>query len=211
MSLVVAVQDVAKITVRTQLDAQAGENLLFLHVTAIGGTPTYQTIANGMFTLIGAALPALMTDAAGLEFCLAQRLYPLPIGASTRSTNPRVGGTAGTQPLPKQVAGLIWKKGDFAGRHNQGRFYVPFPDEADSDPDGVPNAAYLVRLDALAALMANPITFVSGMDSVTGNFVLVSKVRPVNPALVVPITAQGSRPLWATQRSRGDFSSSNPL
>jgi hypothetical protein len=117
-------------------------------------------------------------------------------------------GTFNDDNLPKQVCGLISKRGDVPGKHGRGRIYMPFPMEVDSAPDGRPTPGYIAANAAWAALGL----VVSTRSFAAGSVVWIPVIyRRSNPALSSYILSSHASEFWATQRKRGDYGRPNAI
>lgn len=118
-------------------------------------------------------------------------------------------GTAGAGALPQQVSGIVKTNTTRSGNAFRGRFYVPFPYAASIDADFTPLAAYVTKINNLAA------NWVTGMNvtptATVYQFIPViwhlkaNKKGTTAANTFDPITGFLSEKAWATQRRRGDF------
>src|SRR5215831_870430 len=118
-----------------------------------------------------------------------------------RNASQGVGTTTNLQALPKQTCGIITKLTDFGGPEGRGRLYVPFP-YVDGTIDAVgPSNGQQVSMNAVAAVVAQPITVGSVGFEVQSQPVLINRKTLQRTNII------GSRTgtLWATQRRRGDY------
>lgn len=116
-----------------------------------------------------------------------------------------LGTGSASDPLPMQVCGHISKYTLIGGRGFRGRFYVPFPGEADNDASHLPIAAYIVKLNALAAALVDTPTIVGA----TGSTPLQPVIYHRGSGNSDDITDCRSRAYWTTQRRRGQIGQQN--
>jgi hypothetical protein len=154
----------------------------------------------------GATCRAVIYNGAQFYARGLRKIRPVPLTLETFSFLEAGAGTAGTDPMPSQVAGVISRKSGFAGRRYRGRVYVPFPSEQDNDAFGRPTANYQSRLAAFAQLLPGITTINVGGGQIQLQGTVVS--RKFN--LDTPILTTVARQFWGTQRRRGDFGRTNP-
>jgi hypothetical protein len=119
------------------------------------------------------------------------------------------GGVVG-EPLPKQICGIITRRGNYAGRRHQGRLYVPFPSEASSDPpSGRPTIAYLAALGSYADDCWTVVVVANGGNScnLVPRYRFTTGTPPVEYSF--NYVSAIARDYWGTQRRRGDFGPKN--
>lgn len=130
MAITVQADDIVECLVNLRIEEQVCINTFHYQVLSVTGAPTINLGAVltefvlATFDGLSPAYPGVLTLDISAIFCTAQRINP------TRSArlfmvpvNP-----AGTQPnphLPSGASVVIRRQGDVAGRHNQGRIYVP--------------------------------------------------------------------------------------
>lgn len=182
---------------------QLGLNVLHYRVTALAGpAPSESSCAITLETQFASSMIALLSGQASFMGVNIQQILPI-LGLPVKSTLLANSGSGGTPVLPKQVCGLITKRTDFGGRHNRGRFYVPFPSEADNFSQGVPEAAYVTLLGALGIKIASGVS-IGGSTTFTP--IVFQKANPAASNIITGYT-QGIR--WANQHRRGDFGALN--
>jgi hypothetical protein len=200
-----AVNDIWEVRVVTQQVNQIALNVLHYQVTAqVGADQSPLAVATRMNTWVRNEYIAMMTNTASYQGIYAQKIRPLPASAPASFTN-SAPGSAGSQALPSQTCGLISIRGALAGRHNSGRTYIPFPDEADSINPNVPTAGYLTNAAVLMGVLAGPVTVTTGATNATLAQVIYNRTT----GTAVLVTEGRVRPGWATQRRRGFFGASN--
>jgi hypothetical protein len=201
------VDDVLQIKPNCRLTNQLGLNILHYRVaTVVGAEPTYQETADAISTTFAPAYKALLTSQASYQGLGVQRVRPGPLSLEAFSTNGFGPGGGGGDPLPSQVAGILTKQTNLAGRKFRGRVYVPFPSEQENTGAGVPNLAYVTNLIILAAILVATQT----VTGVAGTFTLQPVIfHRVGVPAVTLITAVRPNPVWATQRRRGAYGSLN--
>lgn len=206
MAINITTLDVLQARVYATLGGQTAINVLHFECVLHGGLGgTLQQCASAFDALISTSFKALLSSSASYRGVGMKRLRP---GAPTVEEYAVLGSGAGTvtgDVLPKQCCGLIAKRTDFAGPSARGRFYMPFPGEADNDADSTPSSTYMTRLASLAANLILGFNAGLGADMSTLDLVLSRNV----PLSTTPITSMLTREKWATQRSRGDFGRPN--
>lgn len=204
-----AVDDIIRVTYLTRLASQQGLNIRFYKVTAFAGASlTFQEAADSLSAQVNASIRNLMTNSAGYEGLMLQRVAPAMLESPVRSTANIGVGTAGTQPLPGNTAGIFTLTTGFIGRANRGRTYVPFPDSADLttlNGNPCPTVGYMTRLGVYAAFHAALQVLTNGANGVT--------IRPVlyggTPPTTIEITGATARQKWATIHRRGSYGQPN--
>jgi len=204
-----AVGDKIQLLSRCQMFGQAGIWARQYRVTAVVDVDWDKTkLANAFFIAIKAATKALMTADGSFVYVAAKKIGVTPPDPEFRSTEAAEAGTAGGDPLPTQVSGIITIQTAFAGRKYRGRMYVPFPSEGMNDVTGKPSAAYLVLLANLANVMlADPVTLTDGGNSIDLEPILWH--RATNTFDVVTSARMNQK--WATQKRRGIYGRPNPV
>jgi len=185
------------------MDGQLGLMIKHAKVTEASPSPKSDfawSAALGAY--YNAAVTALLCDRA-LFYGVGVQLL-LPLTAEAKAFTFPTNGTAGDEPMPKQISGLITLRSDFPGRTGRGRAYVPFPSMDDQNTvTNKPSAGYVSRLDSLAALLVAEQTITVG-----GELNKFQLTDVPGPNLMVQ---SASRTQWATQRRRGDFGSPNAV
>lgn len=170
--------------------------------------------------LYGAKMRLLMPPEATYSGCGVQRVDPPQQSISTYGNIGTGVGSLGDTMGVKQVAGLIRKNTNLAGRGGHGRWYMPFIPSAQSVGTGQPSAGYLAALASLSVVMQNgfTITGLGGTATISPcliRFARAAKVGPPpKPAVAfryTPITTCKEQPYFATQRRRGDYGRPNVL
>lgn len=203
--MAMAVDQVHMLTIWTQSGDQGGLMTRHYRVSSITGVgATEQEVVDAMSSFWDAFIKPMLTNTATYDGCTLQKVKPLPKGNRYVSFNDAGAGTAGTDPLPRQVSGVISLRTALAGREFRGRVYMPFPDESDSDADN-PSVGYQVALAALAAELDNNRVIIGAGGSTTLVPVIYSrKLDQVND-----IVQAIARSTWGTQRRRGSFGQPN--
>jgi len=189
---------------------QVGINTFLYSISQVIGVISDQLCIDTVSTQLGPHLKACLSEKAeyrGAEGQLEtvlnkyQRVYSI--------MQQGMGGVIG-DPLPKQVSGIITRRGEFAGRHHHGRVYVPFPSEASNDPDlGRPNLGYAALIGTYAGDMYTAVTPSIGAAScVLTPYYRFATGNPPN-TFSFPYVSSIARDYWATQRRRGDFGPKN--
>lgn len=200
MAFQLEVNDLVEVKLYAFSQGQYSINTLHYRVTAEVGTGAFDAdAAQEIGTNFGDALREVMSNNASYLGCSAQILLP------TRRPRVLFEGNAGAgsvddEILPRQVAGLIRKKSNFASRSGRGRMYVPFPAEQSNTALGFPSPAYLVNLNILAGLLDDPQVAGGGGNTATLSPIIFNRTTNVG----TPITGFESATTWATCRRRSD-------
>lgn len=185
---------------------QAAVNTFHYKVTATAGVPpTDQAIVDHFHTLGSNNYPNALVQTAKYKGATLQRLSPPPLGPVILSSFGPVDGLRVGDPLPGQVSGIVWCRGDQSSRHHRGRAYIPFPSEDSNDAFNVPDAQYQNTLLLLAQNLYGTVVVGVGGDTVTLDPYIFSRTL----AATFLIVSKGTRPKWATQRRRGAFGARN--
>ena len=137
------------------------------------------------------------------------RKYITPPASQTVPAATPLAGTAGTTPIPTQVAGMVSFYCEDGGRKGRGRSYIPFPDQASNvAATDTPITAYVNNLDLFAAAVLGPNEISSGPNTLTLNGGLFDQYSPSIPVFR-PFVTWISRRRWATQRKRGNYGRAN--
>jgi len=201
--------NVLEVTYHAYSGGQAGLMVWHFNILSAPATPIDEAgLANQMYFDVRPGYQALLHASTSLRGVAWRKIFPAPVSASFNSTDPAVNGVGLGDLLPKQTAGLLSKRTSAIGRHGRGRAYVPFPSEGDNSVLGVPSAPYITLLTNLAIVFSGVRSYTIPAPNggvVAGNFGLFDKTAFSFSTLnqLVP------RPIWATQRRRGDFGASN--
>jgi len=201
-----ALNDITRVLIRTALFSQLGLIVRHYRHSAIDGTgTTHQAIADALQFSLSATLLPLLTSQASFLGVTAQKIEPLPASIPFASSSPPLPGTGGPNTLPGQVSAIITLRSNNAGRRNRGRSYVPFPSE-ERNTDGKPTATYVADLTQLgtALIMARVIGPTLANETLTP----IIYRRNFTPR-TIDIQSFVARPVWATQRRRGDYGQAN--
>jgi len=164
-----------------------------------------ELFADTLSTKIAPRYIALIPTTAKYNGVGARKINPLPITLEYLTAQGAGPGTVVGEALPGQIAGLISRRTNVAGKSARGRLYVPWPTEGDNTPDGLPSAQYGNRVALLSDDLLAPVTIVGGADQQTFYPTVWSrKLRQGNVVtkMVLPLR-------WATQRRRGSFGAPN--
>jgi len=205
--------DILEARIICRLNNQIAVNVLHGEVTTVSGTGCSELqMARGFADHFRTAYAALMTGTAEYRGAGTKKILPTPATLEVLSA-PTAGsafGTAGGDPLPLQVSGLVGFTTPLPGRHGRGRTYVPFPSEADNGASGHPSstgpANYVARLNDLANLM---LAVVIGSGGAGNSIEVTLGVLDRTAGTISFNTAAAGRGGWATQRRRGDFGAGN--
>lgn len=189
-----------------QAGVQAGINVRHYKIVAIGNPANeVDDLAVVLDNALAGLYKNLLSVNASWIGVNIQRVYPLPptvaVGANANAGPGLVVGDI----LPGQTAGLISLRTAFAGRSFRGRAYIPFPSESDSQPSGVPSAAYMTSLAAIADILVQDQEFGDPANPATARPVIWSRKDTVPNDITGAVTRNG----WATQRRRGFFGRAN--
>jgi hypothetical protein len=200
MAWQVTLNDLLEVKVYCFSEGQYSINTLHYAVSGVVGVALFDS---------NLVIPLEASMSAEIKACLsAQAEY---LGMSLQIVNPTrrpmvvanvgagAGGVAG-DVLPRQVAGLIRKRTSVASRHGRGRMYVPFPGEASNDTDGFPVAAYTAALNALGAIVDDPLAVTIGADTTTITPIILNRVALTGISITDCVAAS----TWATVRRRSD-------
>jgi len=200
-----AVNDVVQIRFITKLDDQISINVVNFKVTAEAtGGATMQEIANLMSSRGQSIYPDVMTASGEYRGAQAQKVFPLPKGATFSSSDPAA-GTRSTEPLPPQTCGVISLKTALAGRHFRGRIYLPFPAENDNGVTHIPSVTYLANANTLMTSIFVTTVVVGAAGSTTMKPVIFNRAT----GGTTDVTSGRVREGWGTQRRRSYFGQHN--
>lgn len=209
-SVMILQLQILKFEVRTFCRGQLGLNVYWYQVEA-GSPPedAYQALDQWIQDR-GSDYAALLTDQA-LMVDGTLRVYDStvrnrPLTPTLFSAKQNVQGTAGAEPCPTQVCGLITRRVNTIGKDNRGRLYIPFPDLAFVSNMEPPTAAYIAKLDTLRA---NALPLNAPYSSFGGNSWDPGLYHSKNTFLFSPLIDTASQKKWATHRSRGDYGTPN--
>jgi len=202
--------DILRWEVLCSMGQQLSINTFMHKITTVVGTPEVGDFFATALTEIGAKIKALLSDRATYRGMRGYITSPTGLSFYPEfSINGQGVGGYVSEPLPKQICGLITRRTTWRGRDEQGRIYVPFPAESANDPvEGRPNSTYLTALSALGLAITTPLNVTDGVNSciaLPGKFVL-DEAAPFN---FHEYKAYIPRGYWATQRRRGDYGPPN--
>jgi len=187
---------------------QAGLNIRHYRVSnSQGAGVTDQEVVDALDLLYEFDYKASLSSAATYRGVSVQKFLPAPpLQAVFSTVSAGIGGLVG-DPLPKQVAGLVTLRTQFAGRKFRGRMYIPFPSESVNEVDTQPSAAYIASIAAIGTNMIAQQSIGLAPDTADVTPVLFHRLGGTTDDL----TSRVASPLWATQRRRGDFGRKNIL
>lgn len=204
-----AVGDVIQVINVTRTTDQIGLNVFHYKVSVTPGTISLGTMVTALEAFgFGTAVRDLLSASAEYRGILSRRIFPTLSLQFGSTTDQGVGAVAGDL-LPRQVSGLIKKLPAVAGKGKSGRFYIPFPGEADNAAASVPTAGYVTRLDTLRGMLINSLTGATWAADPCIVHRATKAPAPVTPFATWGITAMTSATLWATQRRRGSYGRTN--
>jgi hypothetical protein len=206
--ITLAVGDVLEAAIVCSQGNQLGIMVRHYRVGAIFGTSaTDQDFASDLATRVSPEVRALLSSSASFLGVRVTKLFPLPRSLSVTSSNGAGLGLVTGEPLPKQVAGVITLRTNFAGRGFRGRAYVPFAGEDSNGPTSQPVPAYIANLALLAIELLASVGTGIGANTATLDPVLWKR----KTASTVPLTSSRSNTRWGTQRRRGDYGQPNVI
>lgn len=197
-----------------QLIARHGDqiamNTFLYSIGTVIGTISDQQCIDAVSVQIGPHLKACMSAEAEYRGAVGQLETGLNIYQRVYSIMQQGAGGVAGEPLPRQIAGLITRRGEFAGRHHQGRIYVPFPSESSNDPTlGRPSIGYAALIGTYAGDMYTTVTpALGGSSAILTPYYRYQTGTPPN-TFAFPYVSSQARDYWATQRRRGDFGAKN--
>lgn len=170
--------------------------------------PTLGEIVAALDQVFAPLYIALLSSEAIYRGSMIRKVFPLaPSAPAADNTRTAPGGVVGTL-LPRQTSGVISKQTLVAGAAFRGRCYTAFGAQTSSQSNGIPTAAYVTSLTALANAIAGTRHVIS-----LGTCDLVPCLMHRPPRHVLGDTTDISRclakALWGTQRRRGSFGRPN--
>lgn len=207
---VIGIGNILHVQVLTLLQSQLGVNTYDFVASDVTNQIEVQDAADDISTYYGLLYKPLLSTHASYRGVRVQLRTETSLFQPVYSILEQGQGDVLGDPLPKQCAGVITRRTAKSGRKFQGRIYVPFPGEADNDPNsGRPSGNYITRLTALAPGTYDSLNVASG----TGSAVLqqVHFLPGLVPTLLTsePYVSATPRAYWATQRRRGDYGPQN--
>jgi len=185
---------------------QGAQNVRYWKVAAVtGGGVTDKHAADRLVVLMKPLYVALLSTAAIFRGATVKIIEPIEYDAE--GTQDPGAGTVAGDILPTEISFVANFKSGLAGRMHRNRVYIPFPGEADNDPNGIPTAGYLTRAGALAAQLGGNIVVTSGVNTAD----LTAVIYPGNnPATGEVVSQAAIGTLWSSLDSRSARSSQNP-
>jgi len=206
MAIPIAVGELLRLRIACFQANQLAVNTVHWTVEALTGSYTQESLADDFDGDLEGPYKAVMTNTASYYGVQLQRLAPDPVTASVSATSNIGIGTAGEDPLPGQVCGVIGAKTHVGGPGGRGRVYIPFPDNIFQVPlTNSPSAGYRTLLETIASRIYSPRTFVSGANSIT----LFPRLFHRATTTVTLIQEGDARQKWGTQRRRGNYGQAN--
>ena len=202
-----ALNDVYEVKIFCSMPRQTGLNVRHYKVTAsVAPEPPASAFMDFLDQQFAAQYPPLLNTTAFYHGVSVQKILPLPKSVAITTDARRASGTGGSDPMPKQVSGVITLRTLLAGRRNRGRVFVPFPSEQSNTLEGVPTGLYGLSLIILGDFLIQPVNIVGLPGSATYTPVLNHRTPPFGQEILVSRVARG---IWGTQRRRGDYGSPN--
>jgi len=190
---------------------QVAENTFLYSIGSVIGTGVLdQSCIDQAATIVGAHLKACLNTNAEYRGAVGHLQTGLNLYQRVFSTVNQGAGPIAGDPLPKQVCGVITRRGEFAGRHHQGRVYVPFPSETHNEAvAGRPTIAYQGLLGSYAGDLYTALNVVvGGSSAILTPYYKFTSGDPPN-TFAFPYVSSQTRDYWGTQRRRGDFGPRN--
>jgi hypothetical protein len=203
MSVLMTAGNVAQVTIACTAFNQVGLNDVYFVVNSIAGAgSTDADLAAFLDNLLAPLYKPALTGPANYYGVKVRVIAPTATAIPQTGTTHGGPGTAGTQPLPTQVRGLIRFGTNTIGKPGHGRIFIPFPDVAHQGlVTSTPTAAYLILLNAIANALTLGFTVTSGANSSTYNQVIWHRKTKT----YTPVTLYDASAFWATQRRSGDL------
>lgn len=205
------VGDHRKIVFWCQMGAQAGLMVQHYEVAALSSTPFSDSNAARIISArFAERIIPLLNSQAQYRGLIMYDTDAIPLPTPIYSTEGADSGTAGGDPLPGQVSGIITLRSTIAGRAGRGRKYVPFPGENDNDGSTgfpAPVVDYKDRLEDLAPLFGS--SFVFEDPDNPGVTIDLDGVLYQDGDPTYFITSTVARRAWASQRRRGSYGRAN--
>jgi hypothetical protein len=198
--------DILEFKIWTTDSEQASVNTFHYLVDTVG-TPagTDADFNTGLESLVAATWKTLINNNATFKGTTTQIINRIPKPVYVTETGSAGVGSAGAIAGPRQAAGLISLKTNYAGSRYRGRSYIPFPSSTDMSGNGVPGSAYTTKLTTLNGILLAWVTVTTGGRSADFDLVVYSK-KFSTTALVLTILA---RTAWATIKKRGTYGRPN--
>lgn len=190
-----------------QVDQEAVNTMHFVISASTGLGITMNELLVAMDGAYTTALQLCQVQTAFLRSYSGQRIQPAPL-TLLEFFPIGTAGTAGADPLPGQVSGLIAFGTDLAGPSQRARLYIPFPDQSLNDPLlNRPSVAGLTLYAGLVALLSVPL----GVTGAGGNAAATPVIWHRATSTYAFITSGTARDAWATQKRRGNYGRTNPV
>jgi hypothetical protein len=203
-----AINDVYQVSVYCTIADQVAVNVQHWIAGANTGAGCSDAqIASGFDVLYAPLYASVITAAAQYYGVKVQKIFPLPVSIPVFSKLNTQPGILGPNCVSKQTSGIITLRTALAGRKFRGRMYVPFPSSSNVTVNGQPNAGYMTALTNLAASQVVVQNFGGGGNTTPFTRAIYHRATHTfdRVLLVEP------RPLFATQRRRGDYGRPNAL
>jgi hypothetical protein len=201
-----AVGDIIQMRIECHSEPQVSQNVRHF-IISVENPPaaTLQQMAAALNTIFAPLYKNVLNANAFFRGVGTRRVHPPPLTLeATTDDSAGLGLILGDQ-LPAQVSGIITLKTQFAGRAYRGRVYIPFPGEASNTASATPDATYLSNLNLLGSAFITGVVVPNGAGNSTLTPVIFHRVNKLTTVLL-DFTA---RPVWATQRRRGDYGRPN--
>ena len=209
------VNDILEVRVVCFQQDQVGINVYHHKVTAVLGAGLSQgQLAQSIDGILAPLYKAAICNLATYRGIAVQKLRPVPRPPAEFTIGNTAVGTGGATLMPRQTCGLIACFTNLAGPRYRGRAYIPFPSaQFQTASADAPTPAYIALLNPIASNVYQSVTYFSGVNQVTLKPVLFNRAivapRPPQPETTTDIVNAAVRPLWATQRRRGDYGRTN--
>lgn len=168
MATNVEVGDILQVTMVTEYKGQRANNVRHYRVMGIDGIQPASDVAfvQEFIARVKTEFIAGVDSEATFKRTRVQIISPLRKAYYDQDVAGG-GGSAISDGLPPQCAGLIRFLGQIANRSGRGRMYVPYPTRGDMSAESRPTPAYLTILDELAAKLMESITITVGITETT--------------------------------------------
>lgn len=202
-----AVGDLLEVRFICRFDNQISINVRHYEIASeTPGAVSSLDIADSLSQAFAPLYQACLADRAQYRGCGVRKIRPIPVEAEVLSALGQGPGLVVGEALPRQICGLISFRTNSTDVARRGRLYVPFPSEVDNEASAFPGVQYQANLTILGTTMA-ALAFAGAPGQETTLAPHIKAGATDNSHLITGFIV---RPLWATQRRRGDFGAINP-
>lgn len=187
---------------------QAGINRFHVAVSGvIGGTINDGNLATYFDDLLAPLYKLIFSTTTNYYGVKVTRKVPAPTAIpQVAIANSGVGTASGTLMAPT-LSALVQMFTQRIGKTGRGRLFVPFP-TSEQTVIGIPNAAYIVNVLAIATQVSVVQSLIIGAESVVLTPVITGKLV-TSP--IYAITSVDVAPWWVSQHRRGNYGRQNVL